>query len=859
MNYPLHIESKLPAFYGNIIKIPFSLGRVITRQNVKTVELRLTTLIGNQLKLSGIKTSNIFYDAQNNNYYVKFTIGTALNNTAGQHFKAQIKFYDEGGLGSPWSQVGIIKHTKQPSVSIQDLKADVDNVNVKTFIGTYRNPDTTEKVYSYRFSIYDFDNNLLTTSGDLIHNTLNDEIKDGSWSSSDTWQADAELEDGVKYRLVYSVKTTNGCFAETRPYVIKNSTTVDANLPAKLLATIDNDNGYVALSLIKPKEEHDESLITGNFVISRYSDNLKTWNEVCRFNLLSQYPSAVGTLWTDYTIEHGVKYLYAIQAYNSKGLYSNKIYSVVANGNSYIENDEDGNPYYILANFDDAFLTDGERQLKIRFNPKVSSFKTNILESKIDTLGGQYPFIFRNGNVKYNEFPISGLLSYLGDEQELFTKGTKSVVEDLKRPFTAAAGSEQHRYQAAKIPDPGTKLTSENFYRERQFKMQALEWLMNGKPKLFRSPGEGSYIVRLMNVSLTPNDTLGRMLHTFNATAYEIAAYNFTNLNYYDLLNLPESENRTMKFVQIKLSDYPNPYNPGYGMYGAYILDAYFTRDTAEGTKYTLTFEKAGEETITIGATGAYYINIDDDDSLIQIKKESGDDNNTATLNYGYYDTTVPDGFSYISFINTTDAVSQIIGYNDEINIIEDKINDIRREAGRFYQITAQKRHIEQITGEEPGNYSWSDATIYLKNGIYYSGNPANDKPLGTKEPEAYFKLNDRYIIDLSTGNAYLSTDKLQDPQPSNPDAEKHFACITQGRYWVATDFGNISSIHISPGALVDLSYELKEIEYTVEETNQTIKDAKQKWLNDKTQSNYYDYISALTAALAEEGVKYAL
>jgi hypothetical protein len=30
-----------------------------------------------------------------------------------------------------------------------------------------------------------------------------------------------------------------------------------------------------------------------------------------------------------------------------------------------------------------------------------------------------------------------------------------------------------------------------------------------------------------MNVSLTPNDTLGRMLHTFNGTAYEIAEYNF--------------------------------------------------------------------------------------------------------------------------------------------------------------------------------------------------------------------------------------------------------------------------------------------------------------------------------------------
>jgi hypothetical protein len=79
--------------------------------------------------------------------------------------------------------------------------------------------------------------------------------------------------------------------------------------------------------------------------------------------------------------------------------------------------------------------------------------------------------------------------------------------------------------------------------------MEALNWLTNGRPKLFRSPGEGSYIVRLMNDSLSPNDTLGRMLHTFNATAYEIAEHNFENLKHYNLLHLPEEDNRAMKFT----------------------------------------------------------------------------------------------------------------------------------------------------------------------------------------------------------------------------------------------------------------------------------------------------------------------
>jgi hypothetical protein len=43
-----------------------------------------------------------------------------------------------------------------------------------------------------------------------------------------------------------------------------------------------------------------------------------------------------------------------------------------------------------------------------------------------------------------------------------------------------------------------------------------------------------------MNSSLSPNDTLGRMLHTFNCTAYEIMECNFNNMKTQGYLNIPE-------------------------------------------------------------------------------------------------------------------------------------------------------------------------------------------------------------------------------------------------------------------------------------------------------------------------------
>ena len=168
-----------------------------------------------------------------------------------------------------------------------------------------------------------------------------------------------------------------------------------------------------------------------------------------------------------------------------------------------------------VAEFDDMFLSDANKQLKIQFNPQVSSFKETILEQKVDTIGGQYPFFYRNGNVKYKEIPISGLISYHMDDQELFMTNKKlGLASDNKREEVAAADSQE-------LEPRSTNLTPNNFAVERKFKLAVLEWLNNGKPKLFRSPAEGNYVVRLMNVSLSPNATVGRMLHTFTATGYE--------------------------------------------------------------------------------------------------------------------------------------------------------------------------------------------------------------------------------------------------------------------------------------------------------------------------------------------------
>ena len=104
---------------------------------------------------------------------------------------------------------------------------------------------------------------------------------------------------------------------------------------------------------------------------------------------------------------------------------------------------------------------------------------------------------------------------------ELFMSDDDIGVFDLDKLYRKSTPEKEELPSNLKTRD----LLYYNIAAERSFKLEALEWLTDGKPKLFRSPGEGNYIVRLLNTSLTPNDTVGRMLHTFNCTAYEIGYF----------------------------------------------------------------------------------------------------------------------------------------------------------------------------------------------------------------------------------------------------------------------------------------------------------------------------------------------
>ena len=217
----------------------------------------------------------------------------------------------------------------------------------------------------------------------------------------------------------------------------------------------------------------------------------------------------------DKTVESGIMYTYGIQPISGKGrgsLYKGMLSAVI---------------------YEDIFLVgEGGRQLKVRFNPSVSSVRTNIKEARVETIGSKYPYITRNGNVGYKEFPLSGTITHFMDTTEEFAPRAELFIEDELAGLIEnvdMTAMYDAMYNSHGMNDMNNEIL------EREFRDKVVAFLQDGKPKLFKSPTEGVMIVRLMDVNLTPNQQLGRMIYDFSCNVVEVDKYTLDNLDKYGI------------------------------------------------------------------------------------------------------------------------------------------------------------------------------------------------------------------------------------------------------------------------------------------------------------------------------------
>lgn len=561
----------------------YSADIIIPYQNNKSVSLEDIT--GFALKLKKIQTNTevcVLRASKDNQTDIKHQINFIippenLNKIHPQEFlKAQLAYLysedNDDNIGNDevgyYSTVGIIKYTGKPTIQIQNLSTDNNSMFLlDKYIGEYNDPlDPTEKPIAHCFSL-------------LVENALKKMVlkETSGWINQNSYSFDTDIiDEETNYQIKYQVKTLNGLEEE----IIYNCKTPESSAPQlKINLNADNnfDNGYVELSF-KPDgwifnselQNLQKKAITVNSTNLQLNienandnnqifnavdddtlkialgselqrqdiavnDNLLTimsqmiwpdsnktlylyrttlgsndWTKIATIQNLSSYDNTFEWSFKDFTIEQGKEYQYGFKEQVTENV-------------TIIKKSEP-----IIADFEDAFLWDGQRQIRIRFNPKVSSFKTNRLESKVETIGNRYPFIFRNETVEYKEFPISGLISYLADNAELFMSAAELGI--ILNQYNERTGTPTSVTNVSYNQSETTDLLSYNIKAERIFKLELLDWLGNGEIKLFKSPTEGNYLVRLMNVSLAPEDRLGRMLHSFSCTAYEVKENTDNNL-----------------------------------------------------------------------------------------------------------------------------------------------------------------------------------------------------------------------------------------------------------------------------------------------------------------------------------------
>lgn len=795
--FPPNIEGTIPAFYGYqgaVLTVPFSMNKSVSKHKVKNFIIKIKSVQSNTYIATKYADSYSFDPSCEVSFY--FTEQEMKKFKVGQYYKVQIAYVSEEtdpiteetiSVIGYYSTVGVVKYTTKPTVEIAGLENAGVNSHIYQYTGRYsqENRDTTEKAYSYCFNLYDSNGALLQTSGEQIHNNSHDVEY---YESIDLYDIQQDLDVNKSYFLEYIVTTSNKMKVSSGTYRIMQKKSIDPEIRADLLTKLNYENGYVTINL--QGHYNDEGLeyaATGAFRILRASDedNFATWNEILKFALYGQQPSR--WIWQDMTVKQGVTYQYALQQYNDHNLVSNRLTSEK-----------------IYVDFEHAFLYDGERQLKIKYNPKVASFKNDVLESKMDTIGAKFPYIFRNGNVKYKEFSISGLLSCQLDEEFLF------VDEGSLNRF-----------------DNTSNLVSDNIATEREFKLEVLEWLNNGKPKLFRSPTEGNYIVRLLNVSMTPNDTLGRMLHTFTATAYEIAEHNYENLAAYGLINVGDPTVEQLRWETIKL-DQAGIGAPGQNILNYKAVSLHFEGMIPGDKLYIndgIEREFAGEKIlgyyVTIGVTGSYIIDLNIGATISQVWFVGSFDNqdvdnkivqHQGTLTYAYY-SRVQNRFDSITNITIDDvAMQQFIGRHDVLHEIE----DIRVQIQGIYWLRAILRET---------------ATAYKRNDGYYYTSAIGNIKVDWDPLILYYVYNQvnntEYWEDGYSHDTYAPEDYdskiyfIKDPTLNNENGYNHNVNkgmdLKETYEYSIKNPKDITTLVTGNGVILELSYQKQTLDYNVE------------------------------------------
>lgn len=489
----------------------------VTVRNQKTNKTALSrTLYPSEIKLCTAKIDS--NRTSDDKYYIEIAPSDMQNGfEINQFYKVQIRFtaaevttpvtnaldkwlIENEDNFSEWSTVCLIRAISAPTITIRGLEEGTSSIWYKSavdLIGAITFADETEQdsLNSYTVTVVDENNNIVYTateytSDNEIPNEINHQIK-------------YNFATGNTYTITVAIETANDYTSSVSYEILIISSSALSALPGTFTATPDTEMGCIQLDL------NLTDSISNQIVIRRASsrDNYSLWEDI-HFEKITKSADMTYT-WKDYTVECGIYYKYGIQRYNTDSIRGTLTQIELP----------------VMVFFPDFFLGAGNSEIRIKYNPKISSYSHVLSETKVDTLGSQYPFIRRNGAVNYRQFSISGLITLFNDEDEVFI-----TQEDL---FQEALSD----YEAFRDENYIT-LYNDDIY-EREFRDRIVEFLYDDSVKLFRTMSNGNVLVKLMDISLQPlAEAIRSYVYSFSASAYEVDDCSIDNYEKYGIFNL---------------------------------------------------------------------------------------------------------------------------------------------------------------------------------------------------------------------------------------------------------------------------------------------------------------------------------
>lgn len=507
---------------------------------------------------------------QNNNFSTEFFYQVQIRFTSSE-VSLSNKYYLSYWLDrnknefSEWSAITLVKAIEKPTLQITGAKDGVIEIakNLLTVAGSVTLAETAAQVLDY-VSYF-----RLTLVGALTQQ-VSDKIYPSDFAKNTFTYTFPKILNEEQYGLSVEYELSNGYYASEFFEINVNTNYSDIfNVEIKCDANVTDGQMKITINNLSKEEDFD-----GILYIKRTSQfsNFEDWEDVA----IIEMNGGDSIYWIDGTAESGIWYKYGTQIARYKEIETDVVdymkYGEIKDIEKTEGYDKKNNPYWVdnknqaikpvwdeegelqpmnepethkvstyykgyyedpsplviaeepvMLYLDDAFLINNYTQLKIKYNPQISSFRYVVKDTIQETLGSKQPYVSRNGRVYYRTFPISGLIARSMDDNFVFTTYEElfpnADVRQMNMDFNWRTGV-HHEY---------------DFTKERLFREKVMDFLYSSDAFLFKSPTEGNIIIRLTDVNLSPIQSLGRRLYTFSATATEIDDLSIYNCDKYKI------------------------------------------------------------------------------------------------------------------------------------------------------------------------------------------------------------------------------------------------------------------------------------------------------------------------------------